>query len=94
MSTAITTTATVIIMFLFLSGPANIAIIDLSLSKVLSLGQVPHTLIAFSAHAWSSLSIVAKDFACPIMNDAAPKKIAAVKVIVSKGSHVFTYGNI
>jgi hypothetical protein len=34
MITAITTTATVIIMFLFLSGPSNIAI-ALSLSEVL-----------------------------------------------------------
>ena len=35
---------------------------------------------------WSS--IVAKDFAWPIRNDATLKKIAAVKVTVNKGSKV------
>jgi hypothetical protein len=27
--------------------------------------------------------------ACPMMNDSTPKQIAAVKAIVSKGSHVW-----
>jgi hypothetical protein len=32
--------------------------------------------------------------ACAIINDATPKKIAAVKVIVSKGSQLCTYSSI
>jgi hypothetical protein len=31
---------------------------------------------------------------CAIINDATPKKIAAVKVTVSKGSQVCTYSSI
>jgi hypothetical protein len=35
-----------------------------------------------------------QDLECAIINDATPKKIAAAKVTVSKGSQVCTYSSI
>jgi len=50
------------------------------------IGQVPHALVTFSTHVL--VFYRRYGFACPIRNDATLKKIAAVKVTVTKGSHV------
>ena len=52
------------------------------------MSQVPHPLVTFSTHVL--VFYRRYGFACPIRNDATLKQIAAVKVIVSKGSHVCT----
>jgi hypothetical protein len=46
---------------------------------------------AATAGAWAWRRQV---LGCAIINDATPKKIAAVKVTISKGSQVCTYNSI
>jgi hypothetical protein len=93
----ITTTTTAIIMFLFLSGPANISI-ALSLFLTRSLGSL--TCKAYQQNGATEhgkrpkgrppaviVRIESSAWGIDrIKNDATPKQSAAVKAIVSKGS--------